>query len=155
MKKAIVAVCMMVAASAAFAQTGKVADNCGCGLGRMALGDEDATISSQLAATFLNGICGNQTFGITSGTLDCAPATGVVKSDRVKEFIGANLDQLAMDIAVGEGDTLNALADLLDVPGADRADLYAKLQGQFDALFTSHTITTDEFVTNLDRVVNG
>jgi hypothetical protein len=155
MKKVIVALCMMMAASGAFAQTGKVADNCGCGLGRMALGDEDATILSQLAATFLNAISGNQTFGMTSGTLDCAPATGVVKSDRVKEFIDGNMDQLAMDIAVGQGETLNALADLMVVPTDERADLFAKLQREFDALFTSHLITSDELVANLDRVVNG
>lgn len=136
-------------------QAATIRENCGCGLGTMALGENEATVVSQLAATFLNGICGNQTFGITSGTLDCAPAARFAGNQQIKDFVQGNMDQLAMDIAVGEGETLNALADLMDVPAADRSDLYVKMQKSFDAIFTSHDLTSEAVVENLDKVVNG
>lgn len=153
MKKTVLILSMMVVGSVGYSAT--IRENCGCGIGTMALGQNEATVLSQLAATFLNGICGNQTFGITSGTLDCAPASSVVSNERVKEFINDNMDQLAMDIAIGEGETLSSLADLMEVPAGDRIALYEKLQQNFDRLYTSYDITSEEFTANLDRVVNG
>lgn len=132
-----------------------IRDNCGCGLGTMALGDQEPTILSQLAATFLNGLCGNQTFGITSGTLDCAPNAGLASNTRIREFIQDNMDHVAMDIAVGQGETLEALADLMEVSTDDRPALYTKLQSNFDSIFTSDGVTSDEVLTNLEKVVQG
>lgn len=140
-------------ASAGYSAT--IRDNCGCGLGTMALGDKEPTVMSQIAATFLNGICGNQTFGITSGTMDCAPAPAVVMNERVKEFIDGNMDQLAMDIAIGQGESLNSLADLMEVPSQERPVLYTKLQKNFDAIFSAHDMSSDDVVSNLEKVVNG
>ncbi|HMO97887.1 MAG TPA: DUF3015 family protein [Kiritimatiellia bacterium] len=153
MKKFVYILSAMLVGSVVSAAT--IRDNCGCGIGTMALGNNEATVVSQLAATFLNGICGNQTFGITSGTLDCAPPTAFASNQRVKDFVRENMDQLAMDIAIGEGETLNALADLLEVPAKDRSDLYAKMQKEFDAIFTSHDLSSETLVKNLDKVVNG
>ena len=42
-----------------------------------------------------------------------------------------------------------------EVPAKDRPVLYTKLQKNFDAIFTSHDLTSDDVVTNLDKVVNG
>lgn len=152
-KKFIVMLTTAMIASAGYTAT--IRDNCGCGFGTMALGDKDPTISSQLAATFLNNLCGNQTFGISSGTLDCNPAPSVAVNERVKEFIGGNMDQLAMDIAIGQGESLNSLADLMEVPAKDRPVLYTKLQKNFDSIFTAHDLTSDDVALNLEKVVNG
>jgi hypothetical protein len=153
MKKAVIVWSMMVIGATGYGAT--VRENCGCGLGTMALGDKEATVFVQMCATFLNGLTANQTFGITSGTLDCAPATAVVSNERVRDFIQDNMDQLAMDIAVGQGETLNALADLMAVPASDREALFGKLQKNFDRLYTSHSVSSEEFTANLDKVVNG
>lgn len=134
---------------------GTIRDNCGCGLGTMALGDQEASISSQLAATFLNGICGNQTFGITSGTLECTPPTGLVSNQRIQQFVADNMDRLAVDMSVGHGATLEALADLMGVPAAQRNDLYAQFQLRFGEIFTSQHVTSAQVVEHLDKVYNG
>lgn len=132
-----------------------IRDNCGCGIGTMALGDQEPTVLSQLAATFLNGICGNQTFGISSGTLGCEPHAGVASNQRIQEYVDANMDRLAMDVASGEGPALDALADLMSVPAGDRAKLYTSLQGRFGEIFTSSDVTSVDVVRNLDKVLNG
>jgi len=131
---------------------GKVADNCGCGLGVLALGEEDGLVSQVVALT-LNGISWNQLFGMSSGTLECAPPDALVRNDKVRQFVASNMDQLIGDIASGDGQSLESLADLLDVDGLDRADLYSTLQQNFDNIFTSDEVTVDQVLANMDAVI--
>ena len=154
MKKLALFVAVSLLATGSYA-AGTIRDNCGCGIGTMALGENEPTVISQLAATFLNLVCGNQTFGITSGTLECEPSSGIAGNQRIQQYVAANMDQLAADMAVGQGETLNALADLMEVPSADRASLYTTLQSNFDQVFTASTVSSVDVVQNLDKVING
>lgn len=137
----------------ATAQAATVRDNCGCGLGTMALGDLEPTLIVQIGATSLNGISGNQTFGITSGTLECEPNTGFVSNQRVIEYVNDNIDHLALDMAEGQGDSLDALADLMEIPADDRADLYTSLQSQFDNIFATENVTGEQIVSQIAAIL--
>jgi hypothetical protein len=123
--------------------------NYGCGLGATVFKDGQANDSLllQLVATFLNGLCGNGTFGITSGTSDCAPvskkAAGI---DRLNEFAYRNLDDLARDIAAGKGETVTTVAVLLDVPVESRPAFYRNLQASFTEIFPSPAVETAHVV---------
>ncbi|TGL44842.1 DUF3015 domain-containing protein [Leptospira perdikensis] len=82
----------------------------GCGLGSLIISNNDIT---QIFAATSNGIYGNQTFGITSGTSNCT-ADGVVKQDKVQElFITMNYDSLGQEMASGKGEKLESLGNLL------------------------------------------
>lgn len=155
MKKFTMMVAVSLLAVGPVLAAGTIRDNCGCGLGTMALGDQEPTVLSQLAATFLNGICANQTFGITSGTLECEPHAGIASNARVQQFVADNMDRLVLDVAMGQGSTLDALADLMEVPQTDRATMYSNLQGHFSDIFGSGNVTSTEVVGNLDKVING
>ena len=154
MKKLAVFMSVSLLAAGAFA-AGTIRDNCGCGLGTMALGDNPPTLISELGATFLNGIFGNQTFGITSGTSECERPANFASNARIQQYVADNMDQLATDIAVGQGESLNALADLMAVPAKDRPVLYTTLQSNFDHIFTASAVSSTEVVKNLDKVING
>ncbi|MGA0334289.1 MAG: DUF3015 family protein [Kiritimatiellia bacterium] len=125
---------MSVAASQLMAGN-TVRENCGCGLGSMALGDETGMVSHVVGAT-LNGLSGNQTFAVSSGTLNCEQSEGFVSVKEVEVFVADNMDHIATEAAVGEGAYLNALADLLQVPEHDRPMFFAGLQVNFDKIFT-------------------
>ena len=114
MKRAI-ATCAVTLFVAGSASAASIRDNCGCGIGTMALADAEPTLIVQLGATFLNGICGNQTFGITSGTLECEPHIGFASNKRILEYVDDNMDHLAMEMAAGQGESLDALADLMEI----------------------------------------
>ena len=146
---AVVTVTMMVAGSAFAAGYGSA----GCGLGGMVIGDKPGYI--QLVASFLNGICGNQTFGITTGTLGCGNPNKVAKNDRLNEFVVANMDNLAKDIAKGQGETLETFAELMQVPTADRVALYSKLQANFATIFPSENVVLSEVVDNIVTVASN
>lgn len=131
---------------------GQVKDNCGCGFGSMALGEETGLLS-HLAATFLNGISGNQTFGISSGTLNCEQAKQLVSVKEVEVFVADNMDHIATEAAVGEGAYLSALADLLDIQETDRVQFYTAMQLNFDKIFPSADVHAGEVTQSIVKLI--
>lgn len=154
MKKAMttcVMIGLLTAGSSVFAAN-TVRDNCGCGVGSMALGEETGLLS-HLAATILNGISGNQTFGISSGTLDCDQSTKLVSIQEVEVFVADNMDHIVTEAAVGEGAYLSALADLLDVEADSRANFYTSMQVNFDRIFTGPDVSADQVTRSIVKLI--
>lgn len=108
----------------------------GCGLGTHVIFKQPSSWVEHVLAATTNGTSGNQTFGMTSGTLGCEAAGGPLAS-RVNGFLDNNLDQLAMDSASGQGETLDALAELIGVDAADQALFSQRMKENFDAVFAS------------------
>ncbi len=150
MKKIMLAAALTVlCASAAYAD-----HNTGCGLGStLWAGKADSVASQSLQAT-TNGTFGNQTFGITSGTLGCTTPAKMVKNEQLNQFVKTNIDNLAKDIAQGRGENLDAFAELLQVPVEKRAEFAAKLQGNFEKVFTSNQVVMAEIIDNTLTVTN-
>lgn len=119
-----------------------VAQDCGCGLGKVMIGDKEG-LGYNLLGTFLNSLSGNQTFGMSSGTLECGKTEKIVMNQKLDIFIKDNMDNLAVDIASGGGESLNALVEIAGVDKTLRPSLSAELQGNFDAIYpdarVSHT----------------
>jgi hypothetical protein len=113
------------------------ADNdVGCGAGTKIWEGQSGVIPKILAAT-TNGSFGNQTFGISSGTLGCHNG-GVVHAEyRVTEFASANLDQLSADMAAGRGETLDALAALYGISDSDRAAFATLAKSHYGEIFAA------------------
>jgi hypothetical protein len=124
--------------TAGIALAGQATNNCGCGLGSMLWADRaDGSILSQTMQVTTNGFLGNQTFGITSGTLGCEQPQSIGADDQAFAYVRDNLDGLAADIALGQGERLDALAELLAVPSAERPVFAGRLQGSFDEIFVT------------------
>ena len=130
--------------------------NYGCGLGAVAFKDGSAndSIFMQVVATFLNGLCGNGTFGITSGTSECAKPAKVAGNERLNEFAYKNLDDLARDIAAGQGEAVTTVAVLLDVPAESRPAFYKSLQANFTEIFPSPTVDTAFVVDKITAIAS-
>lgn len=128
--------------------------NTGCGIGTMIFEGKDGLLS-QLGAVTTNGIFGNQTFGITSGTLNCSQFTALVANEQIERFVGENMDHLAVDISRGEGEYINTLAVLLGVPADERPAFNAKLQSNFSALYPNDEVTHLDVLTNLESVLQS
>lgn len=128
-----IALATLLAAAPAFAQGGGLKGTgaygaAGCGLGSMAFGNQPGAI--QIIAATLNGICGNQTFGITFGTSNCAPAA---LAQGTRNFVEANREAVAKDISRGAGEAIGALA-VINRCGDVRA-VGAALQARFPVIF--------------------
>jgi hypothetical protein len=126
--------------------------NTGCGVGTMIFKGKEGLASQVLAAT-TNGILGNQTFGITSGTLDCQRSNTLVMNEKVKTFVADNMDNLAQNIAKGGGEYLTTLAVLMEIPDGQRAGFYSTLQANFAKIYTSDAVSHVDVVKNIEAVM--
>jgi hypothetical protein len=149
---AVVVAVMLVVAGSAFA-AGQARSNTGCGLGSMLFkNDADDKVLLQTFQATTNGIYGNQTFGITTGTSECQQPKNFANSQQLNEFMVANMDNLARDIAQGRGETLDAFAELLDVPAEKRPEFYGQLQNGFTKIFTSPGVQMASVMDNISTV---
>lgn len=126
--------------------------NIGCGLGTMIMQGNDGLLFQVLAVT-TNGTFGNQTFGITSGTLDCDQPARFVSKEQLNNFIADNMDSLANDISRGQGEYLNTLAVLMEVPEGSRTDFYATLQNNFSKIYPSSRVVSTDVLTSIEALM--
>lgn len=112
-------------------------------------------IAPQVLAVTTNGTSGNQTIGITLGTSGCTQ-DGVVSSNwKTALFINDNIEKLARDMSRGYGETLDSLANLLDIDGAHKPIFTQATKAQFAQIFSSEEATTKEVMAGLKHVLEG
>ncbi len=143
MKKVLVSLAAVVALSTS-AMAG-VNSQTGCGLGSVIIKDDSSAVMLALQA-ITNGTSMNQTFGITSGTLGCKK-TKLVMNERAQEFVASNMDILAKEISVGHGESLDTLAELLQVE--DKAEFSAALQTNYNSIYTSQQVEMSDVLDNI------
>ena len=111
----------------------------GCGLGSVIIGG-GAGFKQVFAAT-TNGTSGNQTFGISSGTLNC----GASHSKKgVANYIESNRDAFSKDAARGNGETIAALSELAGCN--DAASVGNVLQQRYQTIFSSDAVSSEAVI---------
>ncbi|MDV7103623.1 DUF3015 domain-containing protein [Vibrio sp. TH_r3] len=150
MKKTLLV--MAVLAAAPFSNVALADQDIGCGLGSMVFAGQEGKVFKVLGAT-TNGTSGNQTFGITFGTLGCDGTGPVTSSEKLAMFIDGNMDNLARDMAKGEGETLSTLAAVWGIEEADKSEFNAVVQQNFSEVFKSENVTSDEVLVNLNTLI--
>ncbi len=131
MKKFIAGAILVSSSTLAFAAN----PYAGCGLGSAVVFPDANEWHEHVLAATTNGTSGNQTFGMTSGTLGCEGANGPLKL--AQAFMEDNMDQLALDAAKGQGETLAALAEVIGVEAQDTAAFNRTMQSNFDSMFNA------------------
>ena len=123
--------------------------NTGCGLGTVLFEDQSTVVTQVLAAT-TNGSYGNQTFGISSGTLGCVQPHSYVSND-VQKFVKDNMDNLALDIANGSGESIQTLSKMMNVE--DVSSFSKKLQENFAVIFPSSDANSASVIDSIANLV--
>ena len=131
---------MSMASVAAYADA---AGGNGCGWGNMLFEGQRGLIPHLLATT-TNGTSGNATFGMTSGTNGCDTNVKLGYGGRSILAMNGMLDNIAEDMALGQGEALDAYATLLGIEQADRAHFAKVTQENFDRIFSSPDVTGEQ-----------
>ncbi len=149
------ALAMGLASGIAYAdghEKGSVADSSGCGVGTI-LWKGQSGAAPQILAVTTNGTSGNQTFGITSGTLGCTKDGVVSPPAEVRMLTVSQLDNLAKDMARGEGETLASFATAMKVEQQDQPLLFATLKGNFARIFPTDDVSADDVLVQIQQVM--
>ena len=131
----------------AFAQQNNIGS---CGWGSKVF-DGQSGVAPQVLGATTNGTSGNQTFGITFGTSGCTQDGAVKSSWKTALFIDGNKEQLARDMSVGGGETLDSLAHLMGVESQDRAAFNRVAKQNLWKIFSADA--TNDIVANLRQVL--
>jgi len=148
MKKLIIAGFIALTPLAANASGGSA----GCGLGSQLFAGQSGLGPNVLAAT-TNGSFGNNTFGMSSGTLGCNQNDTVTAA--AGEFINKNMESVARDMSTGKGESLETLATLMGIEKADRAEFFHVSQANFTSIYSRDNVTSSEVIAALKSVMQS
>jgi hypothetical protein len=121
----------------------------GCGLGSMLIGTKPGII--QIFASTTNGTLGTQTFGITSGTSNCADTSAASAS--TKNFVETNRAVVAKEISRGQGETIATLTTMAGC--RDSRSVGSSLQKNFKRIFPDQGIADREVADNVVSVLKS
>jgi len=138
MKKLLISLATVATLSSGLFAT--VNSQTGCGLGAMIIKDDSTAIMLALQTT-TNSTLWNQTFGITSGTSGCKK-TRLVLNERAAEFVASNMDTLAKEIAMGQGESIDTLAELLNIK--DKESFASTLQANYNKIYSHKDVKMNE-----------
>lgn len=146
LKKIALAAILATGSVSAFADS-----DVGCGIGSQVWAGQSGKVAKILAGT-TNGLFANQLFGITFGTLGCS-GTGTVTAQAVT-FTHENAESLARDMAVGEGESLNVLAELLNINAKDKARFFAVSKQNFSTIYSAENASSADVLASLQSVMS-
>ena len=149
MKKAILAAALL---GSSFAAHAEAPGGPGCGWGNM-LFEGKSGLPFHLLATIVNGTTGNATFGMTTGTNGCSTSGTLTYSGQSLLAMNGVLEEVAQDMAVGEGEALTALSMSMGVPAAERSHFNAVMHENFAAIFSAEDVTAGEVADNIVAVM--
>lgn len=124
MKKIILSTLLLISPMISFADDGS-----GCGVGATLMKGKSGTVNHLFAWTIEYAV-GVQTFALTSGTLGCDTSQPVGAS----LFIEENTEKLALDFSRGEGESLDALAEILNID--DTANFNQYVKSNFSSIYS-------------------
>ncbi|HMI38449.1 MAG TPA: DUF3015 domain-containing protein [Nitrospiraceae bacterium] len=158
MKKVIIlgAVGVFLAVQGGFAMAaGNPDTGPGCGLGKLAWQNypHQKVIGIQTMEATTNGLMGNQTFGITSGTSGCTNDGKFWAEHKVNAFAALNFENLAQDMAQGHGEHIASLATLMGIPADQQPAFFAMTQEKYASLVTAGETSPIAMVKALNEAV--
>ena len=129
----------------------------GCGLGKLAWTDfkRQKDIAPQVLMATTNGTFGSQTFGISFGTSGCTNDGKIWAEHKTEFFVATTFENLAGDMARGQGEHLTALAILLGVPTDRQQMFYSLVQTRYREIIGRGETSPSALIKALDEAMAG
>jgi len=124
----------------------------GCGWGNLVF-EGKSGMPVHLLATIVNGTSGNATFGMTSGTNGCDTNGSLTYSGESLLSMNGVLEEVAQDMATGDGEALTALSVSIGVPSQERAHFNTVMRENFSTIFSHQDVSAGEVMQNITAVM--
>lgn len=126
-------------------------DSTGCGFGTVLLKGQEGMFPQILAVT-TNGTSASQTFGITSGTMGCDPNGRITGgTGKILAFLENNVDAFAFDVAKGNGETIDAVAQIAKMDSKEAGKV---LKENFNELFADENVDVVTLSQQVAKLLN-
>ncbi len=119
-----------------------------CGWGNLLLQGQSGLIP-HFGASTTNGTSGNATFGMTFGTNGCSVDGTLTYGGDSLVWFDKVLDEYSTDVAMGEGETLNAVAVMVGVEPQDRSHFNQLMHENFTSLFPSAEVSSQDVLDSM------
>lgn len=119
----------------------------GCGLGSVIFGQKRGMV--QVFAATSNGFFSNNTFGVSSGTLNC-PGMNGQDAEAAAGFIETNRLAMENDVARGQGETLEAFYAVVNCE--EHKQVGEVLQKNYQQIFKAGA-TNQDLVTSIRKTI--
>ena len=142
---------------ASAATTGTSDTGPGCGLGKIAFQNypHAKTKGIQILMATTNGLFGNQTFGMSTGTLGCADDGRWWAEQKTVMFAELNFEALSQEMAQGHGEHLASLATLMGVPAGQQPEFFAMTQERYTSLVQAGETSPAALVKALNEEISA
>jgi hypothetical protein len=148
-------VLIFVAATAIITLGPGIASSKQCGIGDRVFPDK--TLTRQKLGALTTNVWTFKGISTTFEVAGCTENDNIFKrasNERVRHYADYNLDHLALDMARGEGEYLEALAHLIEIEADHRAAFRKLTQEYFTTLFAHDDVTSDEMLGALQVIMS-
>jgi len=125
-----------------------------CGWGNM-LFEGDSGKFAHFGANLLNGSSSNRYIGLLFGTNGCDTSEALTYEGQSLFAITGFIDEVAVDIAKGEGEALDALSIVMGIQQSDRANFNKLLHNNFNAIFPHENMQTQDVLNSIESVLQA
>ncbi|MFK7993949.1 MAG: DUF3015 domain-containing protein [Granulosicoccus sp.] len=125
-----------------------------CGWGNLLMQGQSGLIS-HLVASSTNGTSGNATFGMTFGTNGCSVDGALTYGGDSMVWFDDVLDEYSTDVALGQGETLDAVAVMIGVEQQDREHFGKLMHDNFVQLFPATDVSSQEVLDSMIALMSA
>src|SRR5690606_9356232 len=126
----------------------------GCGWGNL-LFEGQSGLPMHILASLANGTAGNATLGMTTGTNGCDTSGSLTYSGKSLLSMNGVLEEVAHDVAMGEGEALTALSVAMGVPAEDRTHFSSVMHQNFAVIFPSENVTAEQVLASIESIMKS
>lgn len=156
MKKIVflISALLVFATTAYAAGPSNVRSNCGCGLGYiLSRIPRTLVFLSRFLRLQQTVLLVTRPSVFLQEPLAAVSLQPLAKTEQMNKFVAENMDSLAVDIAAGQGETLDALAEIAEVAPAKRPQLYSALQKNFEKIYFRDDVNNQTVVSSVTGII--
>src|SRR5690606_31483635 len=123
-----------------------------CGWGNMMFEGDSGPIA-HIGASIFNSSSGNAWIGMLLGTNGCSSEGVITYGGKSIFALQGFMDEVAVDIAQGEGEALNALSVVLGIPEEKRPAFNTLMHSNFDRIFPTENIQSEDVISSIHAIM--
>lgn len=123
-----------------------------CGWGNLMFEGDSGKVGN-FGAWVFNGSTWNQGIGILAGTNGCSSEGTITYGGKSMFALNGFMDEVAVDVAKGEGEALHALSVVIGIENHDRPAFNQLMQANFERIFPNEEVGSEQVIASINAIL--